>query len=72
VVVFACVEGDGAEFLNYSCAFYVLESDPAALAVLFHMHDLREVISQGRVRWFVRGSREEVLGGVSGGGGGES
>ncbi len=40
-------------FLNYSCAIYVLEGDPLALAMLLHMHDLQEIIRQPRVRWFI-------------------
>jgi Glycosyl transferases group 1 len=54
-------------YLNYSCAVYVLESDPLALAMLFHMHDLQAVIQEGapgsgmgRIRWFV-GHNAETL-----------
>ena len=47
-------------FLNYSCAIYVLEGDPLGLAMLFHMHDLQEVLRQERVRWFVRGTPAEA------------
>jgi hypothetical protein len=48
-------------FLSYSCALYILESDPLALAMLFHMHDLQELIAQPRTRWFVGTSAEGVL-----------
>ncbi|MCL2646800.1 MAG: hypothetical protein FWD61_07310 [Phycisphaerales bacterium] len=48
-------------FLNYSCALYVLEGDPTALAMLFYMHDLQNTISHPRTRWFVRSSGSEAL-----------
>ncbi len=38
-------------FLGYSCALYVVEHDPSALAMVFHLHDWRELLSDPRVYW---------------------
>jgi len=48
-------------YLSYSCAVYVVDADPLALAMLLHLHDLQEIIRESRVRWFVRGTPEEAL-----------
>jgi hypothetical protein len=40
-------------YLSYSCALYVLERDPVALAMLCHMHDLQAFLAAPRVRLFV-------------------
>ena len=40
-------------YLNYACAVYVVEPDPAALAMLLHLHDLRPWLEQPRFRLFV-------------------
>jgi Glycosyl transferases group 1 len=48
-------------FLNYRCAFYVLERDPLMLAMAMHLHDMQEVIRSPRVRWFIGATDEEVL-----------
>jgi hypothetical protein len=37
-------------FLNYSCAVYVVEPDPASLCILLHLHDLRPW--KNRLRFF--------------------
>jgi hypothetical protein len=48
-------------FLNYRCAFYVLERDPLMLAMAMHLHDLQEVIRSPRVRWFVGATDAGVM-----------
>jgi len=40
-------------FLGARSAIYCVETDPAALALLFHLHDLRAAIADPRVNWFV-------------------
>lgn len=40
-------------YLNYSCALYVLEPQPAALAMVMHLHDLREIFSHPRLRLYL-------------------
>lgn len=47
-------------YLNYSCALYVIEGDPLALAMVMHLHDLQEVIGAERVRWFIGMNAEEA------------
>jgi hypothetical protein len=47
-------------YLNYSCALYVIEGDPLALAMVMHLHDLQDVIQSERVRWFVGQNAEEA------------
>jgi hypothetical protein len=39
-------------FLGYSCALFVAEPDAAWLAVVLHLHDWREILSDRRVFWF--------------------
>ncbi|MCL2641705.1 MAG: hypothetical protein FWD53_12725, partial [Phycisphaerales bacterium] len=48
-------------FLNYSCSVYILENDPTALAMFFHMHDLQATILHPRTRWFIRPTGPEAL-----------
>ena len=55
------LESTANTFLNYSCALYVLEPDPLALAMLLHMHDWRAIIAQPRVRWFIGGTWRSPL-----------
>jgi len=40
-------------YLNYSCAIYMVEPDPVALAMLLHLHDLRPWLEQPRFRLFL-------------------
>ncbi len=40
-------------FLGYSCALYVVEPDPAALAMTLHLHDWGELLANDRIYWFV-------------------
>ncbi len=40
-------------FLGYSCALYVIEPEPAFLAVVLHLADWREILSDRRVMLFV-------------------
>lgn len=47
------LETTARSYLQYSCAIYVIESDPLALAMLLHMQDWQELIAQPRVRWFI-------------------
>ncbi len=47
--------------LTYSCAVYVVTPAPVELAMLFHMHDLQNVMGQARVRWIVGDSAEAAL-----------
>lgn len=54
------LETTANSYLNYSCAGYVLEGDPLALAMLLHMHDLQEVIGSPRTRWFIAATPEEA------------
>jgi len=39
-------------FLGYSCALYLLEPDPLALAIALRIADLRELLMSGRLRVF--------------------
>ena len=39
-------------FLGYSCALFVVEPDPAALAVVFHLRDWARMLSDPRVFFF--------------------
>ncbi len=39
-------------YLNYSCAVYVIEPDPTALAMLLHMHDMQQWLNHPRVHLF--------------------
>jgi len=48
-------------FLNYSCALYVIEPDPEALAILLHVQDMQEFIADPRVQWFIADSAEEAI-----------
>jgi hypothetical protein len=52
-------------FLKSSSAIYVVEPSAEALAIMLHLHDLREIIADRRVLWFVgpeasRGLREHM------------
>ncbi len=40
---------------GYAPALYVLDPDPAALAMALHLHDWQEMIRHPRTRWFVGG-----------------
>ncbi len=40
-------------FLGYSTALFVVEPDPSALALVLHLHDWRDVLSDRRVFWLV-------------------
>lgn len=40
-------------FLTYSCAFYLVEPDPAALAILLHLHDWQALLTAPRLRLFI-------------------
>jgi len=40
-------------FLGFGCALFVVEPDPAMLAMVMHLHDWRELLSDRRVFWFV-------------------
>lgn len=40
-------------FLNFSCALYVVEPDPALIALVLHLHDWRELLRDERILWFV-------------------
>ena len=40
-------------FLGYSCALYVVEPDPAALAMALHLHDWGELLADDRIHWFI-------------------
>ena len=55
------LETTANSLVSYSCAVYVLESDPLALAMLLHMHDYQAVIEQKRVRWFISDQAGEVM-----------
>ncbi len=55
------LESTANSFLNYSCALYVMEPDPLALAILLHMHDWQAILAQPRVRWFIGGTPEPLL-----------
>ncbi len=48
-------------FISYSCPFYIFEPEPSAIAMLFHMHDLTQLIAGPRLRWFVGNSEEAVI-----------
>jgi len=37
-------------FLGFSCALFIVEPDPAALAVVLHLRDWRTILADGRVR----------------------
>lgn len=39
-------------FLGYSCALYVVEPDPVALAIALHLHDLQPLLASTRLRLF--------------------
>jgi len=39
-------------FLNFSCALFVVEPDPALLALVFHLHDWSDLLRDQRVFWF--------------------
>ncbi len=47
------LETTANSYLNYSCAAYILESEPVVLAMLLHMHDLQPILAGTRTRWFV-------------------
>ncbi len=47
------LETTANSYLTYSCAVYVLESEPLLVAMLFHMHDLQEILRGRRTKWFV-------------------
>jgi len=38
-------------FLGYSCALFIVERDPARLAVVLHLQDWREIAADPRVFW---------------------
>jgi hypothetical protein len=40
-------------FLGYSCALFVVEPQPASLAVVLHLRDWREILADARVHLFV-------------------
>ncbi len=40
-------------FLDSSAALYVVEPNPEAVAIMFHIHDFRNVLSDARARFFV-------------------
>ncbi len=40
-------------FLGYSCPLFVLEPDPALIALVMHLHDWPDIFSDERVFWFV-------------------
>lgn len=40
-------------FLGYSCALYVVEPDPVAVAIALHLHDWQKVLADPRVMIFV-------------------
>jgi len=44
------LESTQQSYLDYSCAVYIVEPDPAALAMLLHLHDLRAWLSHPRLR----------------------
>ncbi len=48
-------------FLGYSCALFVIEPDPAAIALLLHLHDWSHILSDPRVFWFVGDSCTDRL-----------
>ncbi len=48
-------------FLTYSCALYLLEPDPLALAMLFHLHDFQPLLRSPRFRLFLGASPDQVL-----------
>lgn len=47
--------------VHYSCALYILEPDPLALAILLHLHDLCEFIADPRTRFFIGDSAPAVM-----------
>lgn len=48
-------------FLNYSCALYVVEPDPAVFALALHLHDWDALLSDARVFVFLgRGAGERL------------
>ena len=59
-VLLRVLETTERTFLNYSCAIYILEPDPPALAMLFHMHDFQQVIGWERIRWIIGPSADVV------------
>lgn len=40
-------------FLESSAALYVVEPNPESIAIIFHIHDFRELLNDSRVRFFV-------------------
>ncbi len=40
-------------FLNYSCALYVVEPDPALFALTLHLHDWNDLLKDHRVQIFI-------------------
>ncbi|MGB2984285.1 MAG: glycosyltransferase [Phycisphaerae bacterium] len=48
-------------FLGYSCALFVVEPDAAALALVLHLHNWREILSDQRVFWFIGDSCTDGL-----------
>ncbi|MFQ5493864.1 MAG: hypothetical protein ACE5EX_00635 [Phycisphaerae bacterium] len=39
-------------FLGYGCPLFVVEPEPALLALVFHLHDWAELLADPRVFWF--------------------
>ncbi len=48
-------------FLSYSCALYVVETDPAVFALALHLHDWETLLSDARVFVFVGSGASERL-----------
>lgn len=53
--------GTQNSFLNFSCALYVVEPDPAALALVLHLRDWAELLADPRVMVFTDPDAAEQL-----------
>jgi hypothetical protein len=48
-------------FLGYSCPLFVVEPEPALIALILHLHDWTDICSDPRVFWFLGASCTERL-----------
>ncbi len=51
-------------FLGFSCAMFVVEPDPALLAVVFHLHDWEALLADRRVLLFTGPAWRDALHGI--------
>ena len=48
-------------FLGYSCALYVVEPDPAFLAMALHLHEWGELLADDRIHCFIGPQWEQAF-----------